>query len=590
MLLSIVSVVAWLGIVATIAGRADACNTVGFCASRTALVAAVDSYTAGAPDPDLPPIEDWDVSAVTDMRYVFHQAASFNSDLSAWDVGAVTDMTFMFTSATSFCQNISGWDVGTVTSMRYMFHRAVSFNSDLSGWDVGSVTSMDSMFAEAASFNSDLSGGWDVGAVTDMRNMFYYATSFNGDLSGGWDVGSVIQIAGMFHDAVAFNGDISGWDVGSFTNMQLMFRHAASFNGDLSGWDVGSVTDVGNMFNTATSFNGDLSSWDVGGVTDMASMFHGAIGFNRDLSRWDVCRPGFCLQDTTSFSGATSFDLGCSPFRHAGVVFGSCPVGTLSCGVGTREEGDVCVPDCDNLARRSISCVHCPTSEPTSSPTSYPTIDAPASATSVIEITVSGSLAMLTQDDRDGLAAEVIRLLAEAAVAAGSTAVITSETATTTFHEVEGSIVVAVEFRNNNGVTQAASRAIGEEMRARNQVITLNGVSYTVVAVSSTVKTNNDTDAALSDSTADERAKYAIIVLVLAFVVFGAAGFGLKFWRAHRSKDMVQEVDEPSMQSQPPELTVMEHVADIIRTSPDQRQPTRSEREPSSDGERPFSI
>jgi surface protein len=38
------------------------------------------------------PIEDWDVSEVTNMKFVFYQFGSFNADLSKWNTGAVTTM------------------------------------------------------------------------------------------------------------------------------------------------------------------------------------------------------------------------------------------------------------------------------------------------------------------------------------------------------------------------------------------------------------------------------------------------------------------------------------------------------------------
>ena len=38
------------------------------------------------------PIEDWDVSEVTNMKYVFYNFGSFNADLSKWNTGAVTTM------------------------------------------------------------------------------------------------------------------------------------------------------------------------------------------------------------------------------------------------------------------------------------------------------------------------------------------------------------------------------------------------------------------------------------------------------------------------------------------------------------------
>ena len=73
------------------------------------------------------PIGDWDVSSVTDMRYMF-DSASFNQDISSWDVGNVTDMSAMFYNATAFNQDISGWCVTNIASEPTNF----STNSPLS--------------------------------------------------------------------------------------------------------------------------------------------------------------------------------------------------------------------------------------------------------------------------------------------------------------------------------------------------------------------------------------------------------------------------------------------------------------------------
>ena len=55
--------------------------------------------------------------------------------IGKWDVSAVTDMSFMFqqyASASAFDQDISAWNVATVTNMRYMFRCAFAFNQDIS--------------------------------------------------------------------------------------------------------------------------------------------------------------------------------------------------------------------------------------------------------------------------------------------------------------------------------------------------------------------------------------------------------------------------------------------------------------------------
>ena len=48
------------------------------------------------------PMEEWDTSRVTGMRYLFRYNFEFSLDLSAWDVGRVTDMWGMFDGAHAF--------------------------------------------------------------------------------------------------------------------------------------------------------------------------------------------------------------------------------------------------------------------------------------------------------------------------------------------------------------------------------------------------------------------------------------------------------------------------------------------------------
>jgi surface protein len=253
----------------------------------------------------------WDVSKVTSMCWMFSNASSFNKNISNWDVSSVTDMSGMFTYANSFNQNIGGWNVSKVTSMSAMFSEARAFNQDIGGWNVSNVISMTSMFQNASSFNQDIGrwdvskvidirglfcgartfnqdiGGWDVSKVTSMEQMFRWANTFNQDISG-WDVSKVNEMSWMFNDAMAFNQNIGRWNVSSVTAMNGMFYQAYSFNQDISDWDVSKVTDMALMFNNATAFDQSIGGWNVSNVTDMYSMFSGAIAFNQDIGKWDV--------------------------------------------------------------------------------------------------------------------------------------------------------------------------------------------------------------------------------------------------------------------------------------------------------------
>ena len=101
--------------------------------TRQELKAAVDEclqLSTGCSIGPHGPIGTWDVSEVTDMRFLFGYT-NFNGDISNWDVSKVTDMSKMF-AQTPFNGDISNWDVSQVTTMVQMFYKA-SFKRTLCG-------------------------------------------------------------------------------------------------------------------------------------------------------------------------------------------------------------------------------------------------------------------------------------------------------------------------------------------------------------------------------------------------------------------------------------------------------------------------
>ena len=88
-------------------------------------------------------ISDWDVSNVTDMRYMFYGCDELKSvrDISGWDVSKVTDMMHMFDGCEELesIGDISKWNVSNVISMTSMFDGCKSFNQDISNWNVSNV-------------------------------------------------------------------------------------------------------------------------------------------------------------------------------------------------------------------------------------------------------------------------------------------------------------------------------------------------------------------------------------------------------------------------------------------------------------------
>lgn len=79
----------------------------------------------------------------------------FNQPLNNWNVSNVVDMSFMFFRAYSFNQPLDNWDVSNVNTMSLMFQGTTSFNQNISNWNVSNVNNMDGMFAYAA-FNQNL--------------------------------------------------------------------------------------------------------------------------------------------------------------------------------------------------------------------------------------------------------------------------------------------------------------------------------------------------------------------------------------------------------------------------------------------------
>jgi surface protein len=113
-------------------------------------------------------MNNWDVSKVTDMEYIFSWTIALNQDISGWDVSKITNMSYMFSYASAFNQNIGIWNTGAVINMRNMFSHADTFNQDIGGWIISAVTNMTDMFHNdtltTANYNALLIG-WAAQAV-----------------------------------------------------------------------------------------------------------------------------------------------------------------------------------------------------------------------------------------------------------------------------------------------------------------------------------------------------------------------------------------------------------------------------------------
>jgi len=159
-------------------------------------------------------ISQWGDVVWSSMASAFNGATVM--DVTATDkpnLSQVTDMSFMFSQCEKLTgpNNINDWDVSNVTDMQWMFYLASSFNQPLDKWDVSKVKNMGAMFGGATSFNQPLNS-WDVSNVQNMGTMFYYASSFNQPLDQ-WKVHNVQSMVAMFSNASSFDQNLGSWEL-----------------------------------------------------------------------------------------------------------------------------------------------------------------------------------------------------------------------------------------------------------------------------------------------------------------------------------------------------------------------------------------
>ena len=85
--------------------------------------------------------EAWDCSTTPTTghcQYTFTELTSLKSAVVAFDANA--------TAAIATYGPIADWDVSAITDMSYLFNGLKNFNADISNWDTSSVTNMHEMF------------------------------------------------------------------------------------------------------------------------------------------------------------------------------------------------------------------------------------------------------------------------------------------------------------------------------------------------------------------------------------------------------------------------------------------------------------
>ena len=243
-----------------------------------------------------------DLSTVTSLYGAFERCVNITTigRINEWNMSNITVISYMFYLAIKFNSNVSNWNVSNIILFTYAFNSTVFNNGYASGianqltWNTSSCTNMDGMFQSCPAFNSNLGTGttpWDVSKVTSFASMFNGASNFNnGDNSAdinSWNINTVstVNMSSMFNSTNTFNRSIDNWNMTKVNNTSGMFAYTRAFNQPLSNWErVGStmanVIDMNSMFIETNAFNQDISNWNVSGVTNFSNMFNRATLFN----------------------------------------------------------------------------------------------------------------------------------------------------------------------------------------------------------------------------------------------------------------------------------------------------------------------
>lgn len=239
------------------------------------------------------PLDLWNTSNISNMSGTFYNAINFNQDLTNWDVSNVTNFSQMFRDAIAFNNGgntgISNWVInstlGANVTMQSMFHNAESFNQDLSNWDMSEVTSIVNMFLDATNFNNGGSpniNNWDISKVTSISATFT-RSGFNQPI-GNWDTSNVTSMISTFKQS-PFNQDISSWNVNNLNSLVEAFS-SCPFNSPI--FDItATTTQLQFCFDAASQFNQNINTWDTSNVTNFRQVLQLASSFNQPLDNWD---------------------------------------------------------------------------------------------------------------------------------------------------------------------------------------------------------------------------------------------------------------------------------------------------------------
>lgn len=196
------------------------------------------------------PLNDLDVSEITDMSYLFLNCFDFNEDINEWDVSQVRNMDGMFQGCSKFNKPLDKWDTCNVQTLELIFYSAYDFNQNINNWDVSQVEDTRYAFYNAKNFNQPLDN-WDVSSVLYMNEMFNGCLSFNQDLTS-WNLNTNVLFSDCFNNCISLD----------FKNIYELFKDcdqlhfAETFDYDfIKAFDKAQLLYLIKAFGVVNNFN-----------------------------------------------------------------------------------------------------------------------------------------------------------------------------------------------------------------------------------------------------------------------------------------------------------------------------------------------
>lgn len=118
-------------------------------------------------------ISGWDISGVEHIEGLFQNCTNFNQDLSKWKLSPKTKrLNSLFMQCLRFeGKGLENWDVSNVEDMTYMFQGCKVFKGDLSNWNTEKLMYAVHTFKGCKEFDGNIEN-WKTKNLRDISEMF----------------------------------------------------------------------------------------------------------------------------------------------------------------------------------------------------------------------------------------------------------------------------------------------------------------------------------------------------------------------------------------------------------------------------------